>query len=666
MRRQIATAFFVVALLAPVVSAQEGESFQRATFLVIPRTGGEFQGGVTTLPAGLEEAASFARSNPGFQGELVVRVFGGAYFFDEPLTITDETLGDFKGTLRFQGDPAGGVIVTGGKAVNDFEPVADEAILGRLREGVRGEVLQADLESLGITDYGELTARGFGRGGYVAGLELFFNNEPMTLARYPNEGWMTIEGVPEDTDDRFVYSDDRISEWTDADDLWLHGFWTWDWADSYAGVAELDPESKTIVTSEPHGVYGYKAGQRFYALNVLEELDTPGEYYVDRERGILYFYPPDEIEPGTAIVSVSDTLIELDGASNIVFENLTFEASRGTAISIKGGEFNRVRDCVIRNTGRSGVSVNGGKGHLVAGCDIYHVAETGISLRGGDRETLTRCGHEAYNNHIHHYSRWVKTYRPAVGVQGVGIRVTNNLIHDAPHTGILLGGNEHLIEFNEIHDVCQETGDVGAFYMGRDWTARGTIIRHNYFHDIQGPYTHGAMAVYLDDAASGQLIYGNLFVRASRAAFIGGGRDNIVENNVFVECEPSVHIDARALGWAKDYAVKGGSWRMYEKLDAINHDEPPYSEAYPNLATILENEPAKPLGNIVRRNVSVGGEWLNLQGVDEEWVTFKDNWVGADPGFVNPDEGDYRFKEDSPVGDIGFEPIPYDRIGLER
>ena len=51
---------------------------------------------------------------------------------------------------------------------------------------------------------------------------------------------------------------------------------------------------------------------------------------------------------------------------------------------------------------------------------------------------------------------------------------------------IVFGGNEHLIEFNEIHDVCHESNDAGAIYGGRDWTMRGTVIRYNYFHDISG------------------------------------------------------------------------------------------------------------------------------------------------------------------------------------
>ncbi|MEO2046854.1 MAG: hypothetical protein ABGX16_09810 [Pirellulales bacterium] len=91
--------------------------------------------------------------------------------------------------------------------------------------------------------------------------------------------------------------------------------------------------------------------------------------------------------------------------------------------------------------------------------------------------------------------------------------------------------------------VCLETDDVGAFYMGRDWTARGNHIRYNYFHHLgHGGKGIGVMAIYLDDWASGTTILGNLCVQAGRAVLIGGGRDNLVQNNLFVDCVPSMLI----------------------------------------------------------------------------------------------------------------------------
>src|SRR5207245_799709 len=145
-----------------------------------------------------------------------------------------------------------------------------------------------------------------------------------------------------------------------------------------------------------------------------------------------------------------------------------------------------------------------------------------------DRLSLSRGDNFAESNRISDYARWVRTYRPAIAVDGVGNRVSHNLIHDAPHLAILLHGNDHLVEFNEVHDVCLETEDAGAFYMGRDYTERGNVIRFNYFHDIgrtvatpQGPRHTDTNAIYLDDGASGALVFGNICCRTGRGVKIG-------------------------------------------------------------------------------------------------------------------------------------------------
>ena len=244
--------------------------------------------------------------------------------------------------------------------------------------------------------------------------------------------------------------------------------------------------------------------------------------------------------------------------------------------------------------------------------------------------------------------------------------MSHNWMHDSPHAGVYFGGNDNILEYNEINDIALETGDVGAFYIGRDWTVRGNIVRYNYFHDLPGPGDGGVMAVYLDDAASGMTIFGNVFYKAGRAAFVGGGHDNIVENNIFVECNPSVHIDARGLGWAKMYIVKGGSWNMYEKLDAVNYKQPPFSVRYPELPKILdEGDPAVPRGNKVLRNVSFGGKWLSIdENIKEGIVEFKDNLVDEDPHFVDTAKLNFRLKSDSPAYKLGFKSIPFEKIGL--
>lgn len=571
-----------------------------------------------------------------------------------------------------------GARLLGGRLLKGFRPAREE----RLKPEARSHVLVLDLKRQGIAEYGRLSRRGFVRPIQPAHSELFFGGKRMTLARWPNAdapggGWARIASPADPTppDDRhgrphgrlefgFFFEGAKPELWRSTEDVWVHGFWSWDWANSYEAVAEYDRDRGFVKTKPPHGLYGFRAGQRFYFLNVLEELDQPGEYYLDAARGLLYFWPPAPVDSAEAILScLAAPLIEVHEARDVTIEGLTLEATRGTAVKVAGGERVRLANLTIRNTGNHGVYVNGGVGHSVDGCEIYQTGDAGIVLEGGDRRSLTPAGHTALNNRIHHFAEWSKTYQPGVRLIGVGHRVAHNLIHDAPHNAILVSGNDHVIEFNEIHHVCLETGDVGAFYMGRDYTERGIEIRHNYFHHTGG-VGMGSMAVYLDDCASGATVFGNVFYRTPRAVFIGGGRDNLVENNLFIDCEPAVHVDARGID-PRPVWQEMVNRTMRERLEAVNWLEPPYITRYPALRSLLPHLEAgrgvPPEGNIIRRNICIRGRFLDLRKGATALV--ESNWIDTGARLVDEAGGDFRLRPDSAALSEGFVPIPWEKIG---
>ena len=74
-----------------------------------------------------------------------------------------------------------------------------------------------------------------------------------------------------------------------------------------------------------------------------------------------------------------------------------------------------------------------------------------------------------------------------------------------------------MFELNNIHHIGMASDDCGAFYMGRNPSDRGTVIRHNYWHEIGSSMTHGSCAIYFDDGDGGQTVHGNVFFKASRA-----------------------------------------------------------------------------------------------------------------------------------------------------
>ncbi len=655
-------------LVAALALALVSQSVSAASFLVATN-GHDANPGTEAKPfATIERARDEIRqlksAGPLPAGGVVVEVRGGTYELSRALELTDQDSGTENAPIiyRARGDEA--VRLVGGRVLTGWKRVADPDVLARLEESARGSVWQADLRALGITDLGDVVASG-------RRLEFFFLDQPMTVARWPNEGFIKITEVLGPTlvdvrgtkgcqEGKFRYDSDRPKRWTNDKDVWLHGYWFWDWAEQRHPVEFIDVEQRVITVKPPYHGYGYRKGQWFYAFNLLSELDRPGEWHLDRSTGLLYFWPPAPLTQGSTVVSLVPTLVAMKRASHVTLQGLTLEACRGTAIQVSGGTRVRIAGCTIRNTGQGAVSLSGTDSGVI-GCDIYETGSGGISLDGGDRKALTPATLYAENNHIHHFSRWDRVYQPGISLNGVGHRASHNLIDNAPHMAIGFSGNDHLIEFNEIHDVCYESNDAGAIYAGRNWTMRGTIIRNNFFHHIQGFEGRGCVGVYLDDQFSGTEVVGNVFYRVTRAAMIGGGRDCTIANNIFVDCVPATHVDARGLGWAA-----GGASGMQKSLRALPYTEPPWSTRYPKLVNILDDDPMAPKGNLIARNICVGGRWGDFEGKAKPLVKIEDNLLEQDPRFVDAARQNFQLQDGSPAFKLGFQRIPLEKIGLYR
>ncbi len=661
MNNAFALVAVTLALVLPAAAAP--------TVLHVAPGGDDAAAGTAEAPlAGIEGARDALRKLRGdgkLAGGAVVVLAAGRYERTKALTLGKGDGGTAEAPIVYRAADGAEVRISGGRVVTGFEPVTDPAELKRLPPGSKGKVLRADLKAPGIAEYGRMSRRGFAEPGRLAHMELFYRDRPMTLSRWPNEGFARIASLPKGKRARvFAYEGDRPKRWRDEPDAWVYGYWYHDWADTYMKVEAIDPAGKTLTVRAPAHRYGLRKGNRWHALNLLCELDSPGEFYVDREAGVLYFRPPGELREGDCVVSIAPSLVEAEDASHVTFRGLTFEACRGTAVKVEGGRGVRVVGCTIRNTGKKGV-VLVGRDHAAVGCDIHDTGGGGIVLRGGDRKTLTPGNVTAENNHVHRYSRWCHTYRAAVSVGGCGNVVRHNLLHDGHHNAIQLGGNDHVIEFNEVHSVCWNTGDVGAFYMGRDWTARGTVIRHNFFHHISGPGHHGAMGVYLDDQASGIRIVGNVFHKVTRAVFLGGGCDNVVANNLFVACVPAVHLDNRGMGWQKK-ATDDPKGTLRTRFKAMPVTSELWRKRYPKLAGILDDDPGVPKRNRFVRNVCIGGQWEHIHRGTRHLQTIENNLTDADASLVDPPGGDFRVADAAAVQAIGFEPIPFEKIGLLR
>ncbi len=615
------------------------------------------------------------------EGGFIVPVAPGLDYRTQPLRFGAEDSGRPGAPVV---NRAQGASLHGGQVLpaDSFGPVTDPAARARLPEAARDQVVVADLAALGITDYGQLESFGFGRRPAFSPPEVFIDGQALTLARWPNEGWThtgeiidrgsimgsIVGGEPplNETDDRggiFTGPEaERLQRWQTADDMWVFGYWWWDWADQAIPVASVDPVAGTITTAMPH-VYGFGPNKRFYAFNLLEELDQPGEMYLDRTDGRLYLWPTAPLATSRVEITLAtEPLLIVENASHLAFEGLTLESGRGGGATVSGGEEVELRGCTIRQTGDVALRLSGGRAHRAVACDILDT-NGGIHVSGGDMATLTHGEHAVENCRFRNYARLVRTYSGAIHLNGVGLRAVHNQASEAPHSALFFGGVEHLIELNEFFDVCRETSDAGVIYAGRNWASRGNIVRANFIHDIMGIGGLGAFGIYLDDLFSSAEVTDNVLANMANWAFlIGGGRDNVVSNNLTYRTGP-MHFDDRGLGWAAASAQPGAV--MYNSVTSVPYQEPPWSTRYPQLLTLFDDEPAVPKYNTITHNVFIDTPQPQLAATVVEHGQVEDNWVvEGDPGFVNAAALDLRLTPEAAAKFPGFRPNTVERAGL--
>lgn len=586
------------------------------------------------------------------------------------------------------------VTISGGKSVtrNSLKPVKEQAALDRLQPQVRSLIREIDFKKNRMELVG-LHATGFGRPSQVAWTEIFVDGQPLRIARWPNDSTVMIgkiqeSGVAKEGKEApfpvFGYQEERPSSWKSVENMWISGYFAHGYADDMICVESIDTIHKMIHTGQ-HTVYGFMTGapwRQWFALNLLEELDVPGEYVIDAGRGKMYVYPPAGKMENWSVSLLEGPLMAIEHCKDVKVQGITFEYGRHIGIYMENTHRALIKNCIIRNMGGVGVSI--GKGTLKAGnqrghesggnpasrvvgdlmgtvyqdilfnreggtengvvdCHIYNVGAGGISLGGGDRASLTPAGNYVENCRIHDYNRIEKSYRPGIWMDGVGNRISKCDIYDAPSMAILFHGNNHVIELCDITNVCSEVDDQGAVYYGRDPSEQGNVIRYCYFHELSP--RHRVTATYHDDGACGAEVYGNIYYKAgSLPVLIGGGHNNHYRHNIFIDSPVAIHIDARMQGWGKFMIEKGAI--IDQRLQTVNYKNPPYSTAYPLLAEYWDNDTSYPKGNVIEGNLfyNIG----NVVRGRTEWLELYNNWaIGSDPGFVDAADPLKGFKDDA-------------------
>lgn len=639
---------------------------------------------------------------------FVVYLREGDYQMQECLELTAEDSGTEQAPVIYRAYPSETATLVGGASIpgSAFKAVTDAAAKSRIiDEAARSKVMVADLHAMGFTDFGEP----FWPGAYsyaqswleepeAASPELFIDGAVQTLARYPNEGYMTIEEVidvgaiprnwepdksdyaeyvpeserdPEDTFE-FVPGDSRYKLWTNVPEntALMYGYWWYDWADHTVPMRKAT--AGKIESGEPSW-YGIRANQRFYVMNLMEEIDMPGEYYLDRENGLLYLYPPKDLAGADIKFSLLENdLIHIEGAEHITFKGLIMTAMRSSAVVISTGNNIEIRDCEIEYTADYAVYMESPARQCRVIDSYLHDVDGGMWIKSGDRPTLTAGECIVRNNKFERFSRITKTYTPAVQLSGVGDIIEHNEMSDAPHCAIQYAGNDHLIRYNEIYEVCKEADDMGPIYSGRSWTARGTKIHYNYIHDIDSDSNGsvGLFLIYFDDRLSEQEVVGNLVVNCEgQAVFSNGGRDNVCYNNIFVNVEKSYRFGA--IIPPDPFATNPVN--LMNSLEAVPWQNELWTERYPKLAAIFDegkDMATYPEDSYAGNNllINCGPKTIDTANIHPEAYkrgTFEKDYEAASVEFLDPENGIYLLPEDSVVFEElpTFQQLPVTRMG---
>lgn len=689
-----------------------------------------------TLEGARDAVRAWRKVQPAGTAEAVtIWLHGGAY----PLTRTFELTRDDGGTaaapVMFAAWQNETVRISGGREVPAaaFGPVRDASAWERLPSEARPHVLVADLRALGITDYGAHRQFGHGLPVVPAPIELFWNDTVLPLARYPNTGAIPMGAIVDPgsmprTGDysnrpgRFKYTDPRHARWAGVADVWLQGYFNHGFADDKIRIAAIDVAKQEILLASPH-LYALGSGQNYneyVALNLLEELDEPGEWYVDAASGRLYLWPPgDPAQAGVSVSILEDALVALDHVSFVTLRGLVIEQGRALGVSIEGGSDNRLVHCTVRNVGTAGILLgqgarqtfpgitaddytgvpasrqvgsfhshlyldtvwerDAGQRHVIDHCEVYNTGSGGVFLGGGSKKRLEPGGNVVTDCRIHDFSRRNKMGASGVVVDGCGQQVVHNEIFHADQHAIFVHGNEHLFEFNHIHHVALNSNDASAWYLGRDPSDQGNVVRHNFFHDVGRPDRKWMMGVYCDDATAGVLVEGNVFyhVASFGTVYSNGGHDIVVRNNIFIEgYGPAYQLKSMWYDFGQDsipyyFGEKG----LYTKrlTQAVNIKAPPYRDRYPLLVDWLDLLPdgktcvgMRPRRNVFDGNVMVKHEeTVRLVGKYAQTEFGENLHTQKDPGFVDAARLNFQLREDSVVYRElpGFKRIPFERIG---
>jgi hypothetical protein len=533
----------LIAFVCPYVT-----SAQTVAIYASPNGDQVGNGQSSSSPVDLNRARALVRSYP--QKSCIVWLANGTYrqvSFDSTDTRSSSA------PVTYQAVTPHGVTFQPENSLDrqQFTAIPDSIKARIIDPTAKGKVKQLSLSGLGLAD----TAQ-WHLSFPIANLrspKFYKDGLPLPMSRYPEDTTMIMGDVVEKgkyksrPGGKFKYGDDRVLSWLKAINdggLYLSGNWQFTWRMDVVRTLSVNTKEKVITqavgledgigTKDPNRL---KAGtEPYYALNLVEEIKAEGQWSINFKTRMLYMWVP---ASGTIMLDGDSKkpAISLSKVNNTSFIGIDVRGGSGDGIGLNKCNNVLIAGSHITYCSGYGVRITGGSNCTVQSNDINLVGAGGVIITSSsltnDQSAVKPSGHKVINNHIYNYATESVVYSAAVDVSSaVGTYVAYNKVHDCPHVGIMHGGNNNVLEYNEVFDVVKKYTDMGAFYKFQNtssgWNARGNKLYHNYIHDA--PRANG---IYEDDCASGDSCNYNIIANVVMATYNHNGYFNSFVNTIY-------------------------------------------------------------------------------------------------------------------------------------
>ena len=520
--------------------------------------------------------------------------------------------------------------------------------------------------------------------------ELWVNGKRRVMARHPNKGYLKVADVIEKTEQwmqgqsSFQFNEGDMKAWKTADDAEVVVMCRW--VESHLPIKSVD-ESQRVVYFPYKSVFQLASGDQYYVENALELLDAPGEWYLNKKEGKLYYIPMSDEDMSIAevIAPVLTQLVRLEGKpeagqiiQNVTFKGLAFshtewwlpEGSGGfgqAAIGVPGmiygeGANNCTwENCTIAHAGNYAIELSRGcKGNKIIYCEISDLGAGGVKLGETairDNEAERTSGNEVRDCQIHDGGI---IFHSAIGVwigQSPNNRIAYNDIYNFYYTGVSIGwtwgygpaiATGNILEANHIHHIGKKiNGDgpilsdmAGVYTLGNH---EGSVVRHNVFNDIAG-YQYGGWGIYFDEGTTHIVAENNLVYNTTHGGFHQHyGKENIFRNNII----------AFARDWQIQRSRSEEHISFYFERNIVYWDKGvAFSGSLGNMNIVFNHNLYFATGDGQMKFNDFSFEQWQEKGMDK-------NSIMADPMFVDPAKRDFHLKPGSPADEIGFVPFSF-------